>query len=352
MSRSPHFARGNLSSIKIAIANWWIPETGTGVETGSGGSATYTASVEFPAGVFTQLKFSGSPSVVAANAATAFSDFASVSIPNGSLFWVRIFAVYTGNNLFYGNNTSFVADTANGQALTFSAGAIPDQTLSGTVVNTDNPADVAWAPLAILGLTTNPSFFLMGDSRIQGFSDTPTINASGDQGEVAPSIGPNFGYVNAGVPTTSIQFWLTGSANQRALIAMLPNMRIINNFGINDIGNAGRTAAQVLADNQSAQALIGKPMYLVTLPPISSSTDGWATTANQTTGGNNSVRLTYNSLVRAVPPWATGIFDITPVLETSLGSGIWKAPGFTADGIHETAAANENVRTSGLVHYP
>lgn len=348
MSRSPHFARGAISSLKIAVGNWYIQETSTGKETGTGGTATFTASVEYPSGTFTQIKFGGSPSIVAADLTTAFSDFVSVSIPHGALFWIRLYGVYSVTGVFVSFPAGTSIDSGNGAACTNAASGVADQTMGGTVATTF--PNVGWSPVAIFGRTAAKSMFLMGDSRQRGQTDTAPVNAEHNMGEIAPSLAA-YGYINAGIGGTTINGWLTGNARQLELLNMCPNMIVVSEMGINDI-TALRVGSTIIADHQTAQALIKKPMYLTTLPPISTSTDAWATTVNQTTHATNAARNTYNGLVRAVPAWAAGYFEVANVNETSQGSGIWKAPGFTTDGVHETSSANEAIRVSGNVHYP
>src|SRR5215831_11995563 len=55
MSRSAHIATDNITQLGIVIPNFTLIDPG---EQASGGTATVTASVEYPAGTFTQIKFS------------------------------------------------------------------------------------------------------------------------------------------------------------------------------------------------------------------------------------------------------------------------------------------------------
>jgi hypothetical protein len=61
MSRSRHISRTTITSLAIVVANWYVSHS-TLIEVANGGPATITASVEYPAGTFTQIKFGGSAS--------------------------------------------------------------------------------------------------------------------------------------------------------------------------------------------------------------------------------------------------------------------------------------------------
>src|ERR1039458_1619381 len=61
--RSAHFAAETLSTIRIVSSNFYNAGGFGGnpiADTGRGAATTITASVEYPAGTFTQIKFSGS----------------------------------------------------------------------------------------------------------------------------------------------------------------------------------------------------------------------------------------------------------------------------------------------------
>lgn len=78
----------------------------------------------------------------------------------------------------------------------------------------------------------------------------------------------------------------------------------------------------------------GVAVYAVTLLPTTTSTDGWATIANQTIASTsvNTNRVQYNDWLRG--NWASiglsGIFDWADAVETSRNSGIWKADNLSA----------------------
>jgi hypothetical protein len=96
-------------------------------------------------------------------------------------------------------------------------------------------------------------------------------------------------------------------------------------------------------------------VWLATVAPRTTSTDNWATVANQTPVTGEAQRVAYNTSLRTSPPsWVAGIFDVAAQVESSLNSGAWKATGtafgYTADGIHETTAGNLLIQNSAIIN--
>ena len=147
MSRSPHIATENLTSIKPVFGNFTTD--GSGHDAGVGAASAITASVEYPAGTFSQVLFSGSATGSIADINILFADYTTVSIPSGATFWIRSF-IHNTAGLFYNPwQNSFL-----GEAVALSATVISDQTMGGTVTNSGS---FSYPPVAILGMTRNAS---------------------------------------------------------------------------------------------------------------------------------------------------------------------------------------------------
>ena len=182
MSRSAQVATDNITKLKVALQNFWV---NGGVEAGNGGSTTVTASIEYPAGTFTQLKFSGSSSGTIPSGSLLFSDYATVTIPSGATFWVREFD----------NNASGILLNSwqvSGEALNAAASGLSDQTLGGTITNIGS---YSHPPLAIVGPTSKAAVCIVGDSLGFGYNDTDTL-LNGDIGLVAKSFPTTLAFAN------------------------------------------------------------------------------------------------------------------------------------------------------------
>lgn len=328
MSRSRHITRSPITSLKLLFGNWRC-DLAAG-EVGSGAATTYTASIEYPAGTFTQVKFGGATSIAVADLGEVISDDVIVAIPNNAQFWVRTWTNNSAGILYIGKPEA----TSFGEAMEFGA-TTPDKTMAGTL--TAGGAGIV-TPYAILAQSSRPSVFAWGDSRVLGQSDSYTGCVSNDQGILARSIGPSMAYINCGIPADRTEVIKTSYAKRVSLATRFCTDAVVA-LGINDINQYSRTAAAVYPELQTLWAAVAPlSVFACTLNPVSTSTDAYATTANQTTSSVNAQRVLLNNMIRESIS-VGGVFDMADVVETARDSGIWKAPGYTSDGLHENQKA-------------
>ncbi len=342
MSRKMHKARDNMYGFKIAYGNWYCalqvaPSNGT--EANNGADSTITASIEYPVGTFTRVTFGGSASGTVPAGSTLFSDEINVFIPNGATFYVRLWTK-NATGLVYNNNHIAMTGEMNAYGVT-----TPDLTMGGSFATATN---IMQAPCAIIGVTSKPSVWLAGDSRMQGIKDTG--DASGNVGEGARSIGNQFAYINAGVASDRVQLAAANYTRRLALAQYCTH--VVSNYGINDNRSNGgnRTSAQVITDlNTFAGLFGGKPFYQCTIPSYTSSTDGWTTTANQSTAinTNHAQLLVLNDSIRGGSINACwGVFDLYNICTPT---GVW-VPNFTDDGLHELRRGALAIQSSAVLN--
>lgn len=354
MARSPHYSRTAITSLQIVIPNWYVNPSSTHAEIGSGADATVTASIEYPAGVYTQVLFSGVAAGTVTNGSQLLSDAVAVTIPTNTLFWVRIFweggaggVLTIPHDLTGGSNP--------GSGLEVAVSGLTDKTMSGTVTAADNE----FSPVAIIGTTTQPSFVIVGDSIGLGDSSRETVgDASGDFGVVARGIGPSYAYASYCQNGDQAEDIVASHTNRAALFAYASHLAC--EYGSNDLYTNSASVATVQGLLQTIwgyMTALGpeKKVYQTTITPRTTSSDSWATTENQAqvSGTINGRRTTLNDWIRGVPSGAHGYFDIADALETSRNSGIWKVTGvanaYTADGIHPNTTGSILIRDSGVI---
>lgn len=341
MSRSVHNARDDITSLQLVFTNWYV--TSAGVETDNGNSVALTASVEYPEGIITQVKFSGSGSTTLADGATLVSDAVSVLIPKGAQFWVRAFqdATASAGGIVFGGNL-------NGTAR-YAASGLSDLTPGGDVSN-QTSSNAAWyGPTAIIATTREPSVLVVGDSIAYGSGDTQ--DRSHDVGSVVRSLSPYFGIINAARGSDRAVYFVASHTKRVALAAYTSH--VIVQHGINDLRNS-RTAAEVEADLETtAGYFTGKVVIGTTKGPESSSTDDWATAGNQTTASYSSDALSLNAAIRSGLTGYDDYFDIHAALAPSTSSYIWRTDGdgdsITADGLHPARKGYLLIHESGVV---
>lgn len=338
-SRTTHWARANITSLQLVIPNFYV-SPGSG-EVASGADASTTATIEYPAATFTRVTFSGSNTGTVPNGGLLASDATAVTIPYGAQFFVRIWWSGSGGLVFWGTTAASMVST-DGFAF---GNTTPDLTGGGTVsANTTT----GFFPAAIIGQTTRPTLFLAGDSRVQGTQSA--ADSYGDVGQFARSVGPSLAYINAGISGETGANALIHYTNRLALSAYTSH--ILVNYGINDI-TGGASAATLAGTINSFIALfpVTKEVWPATLPPVSTSTDSWATTGNQTTEAHNAARVTYNTSLRTggTIVGSRGYVEIANSVESALNSGLWAAPGYTPDGTHETQLGTLKIQADGGV---
>jgi lysophospholipase L1-like esterase len=364
-TRSAYTAVGDMGLVSAVYLNAIVGHVGefTPAQTGSNGNpVTLTAAIEYPAGNIIPLTFGGSISVTADYFAAVETDPANVYIPAGETYWIRTFATVTSGGFWQlsgrvADDASYTSSGGTGQS---------DLTQSGDITGTyDTPVmPVAIRALGISTATLRVAVF--GDSITGGYQDATPVPAGQTGPGWAGRAFAGYRYVQNGLIGALIGDEDGTAAGMRAL--ELGAARGANAgfaaYGTNDFAE-GADAAVIEANlmmmyrQMSAQ---GMACYGVTLPPLTTTTDNWATTVNQAATGNEAVRVAFNQWMRAGMPVdsstlapvavstpdaltagaaghpVTRVYDLCGAVESSQDSGLWKATGtayaYTADGTH------------------
>lgn len=340
-SRAPHHARDDIKSLQIVLPNWYV--NGSMVETNGGGIGTWTASIEYPAGTFTQVTFNGSATGTVAAGANLVSDTVSVTIPSGAKFWTRLWQNAPGKMLW---TNQYTGDGSAQFAFSTTAGGCPDLTMGGAATTVTAAENAMMLPVAIIAQTSNPSIGIVGDSIAVGKGDV--ADASGLQGYLSRAFGGRYALLNVAVSSDTLVNFIASSTKRRALINSYCS-HVIVEYGSNDVTNS-RTAAQILADTNTVLGYFStKRTAVCTLTPRVTSTDAFVTEANQTVLASEAVRVVVNAQRRNGLAAATAlgtaaaILDIERACESAYLSGKWQviggtiSPGtatYTDDGVH------------------
>lgn len=314
-------------------------------ETPQGGALQIAFDIEYVSGIHVQGAIGGAAIGNAADGGRITSD-PMPAPPKGAKFYINTW--WNGAvGLLYSN----MLDTANGEKVVVGP-SVPNQT--GAEWTASGGQTVSVRPNAIMGMTTKPTFGLLGDSRSVGTLTSQSNIVQGNEvGEITPSLGPQYAYIHGGKFGDTLND--TGVAGRWAkrLASMARCSDIIIQVGVNDPNN-GRSLANMQNDTINLRNLFsGKRVWLTTKPPRTTSTDAWATPQNQTAFAAFQVLLDYNAWARSVPTGFAGCFDIASVLSDPNDPKIWKTNGtpnaFTIDGIHESANGYDTIRLSGII---
>lgn len=346
-----------VSQIQVGNCGFYLGATG---ETVIGNDYTWEAAIELTSPVTYQEFYTigtviadipnGCPIIV--NQSPVGYDFAA-----GTLFWLR-------QGFIISVDTNFLP-LATGGSPTGSAGYISPLTTSqvpGTGALTTPAGGTAFGvagPPLILGVPALPmaAVCYVGDSIADGTGDT-IYNPNGDVGFIGRGLHGVNGFNTPYVKST-VGSWTYSNAG----IDKAPRMRavwpyvthIINELGTNDIANATTLSTMqgyATAMWQAQKRVIGpygKPLQVAQtlIMPRTTSTDSWATAANQTpiagftVGG---VRDQFNSWVKAQVGGGLldAYIDVNQYVEDQSNSGKWITNGTanypTTDGIHPSTA--------------
>lgn len=385
-TRSYHAMAVACTDVRLVYANF----TSSGnpvVETDPADTYTIKASIEV-SGTIYRVLFRGQTSGTVDGGGILISDPLGIEFTAGQVFQVRTYLSTAAN---WHHNTSLSALSQYGGAAT------GDLTAPGSGAIADS-FSFAYMPSAIIGTPytrTTPGVGIVGDSIAAGQGDTTqdyAPPATSTSGFVTRALGTSLPYIQAALASERAQQFAAAAGHYRRLALLNGCTHVFEQYGTNDLFVASRTLAQLQADKITLWTAIGNrgmKAHTGTLMPRTTSTDSWATTANQTflSAGAETYRTGYNDWLRdgvpisagaAVPVGTAGaarcavydatgtlvtaasgaahplaaVFEVADAVESARNSGKWKVTGAanyaTADGTHPSAAGHALAATAIL----
>lgn len=323
-ARSVHTASDDLTSLTLVFPNFYVDGFGAGAtyqELGPGAASTLTAAVEYPLG--------GTPTAVTCPSGGVIANISTItctwtgSIPKGSLFGVRTFYANTGGVVFSLGGVGLGVGNVPGvyqlgDVLDAAASGLQDNTTNTTIAYTSTSGTSRYSPIIIAGSTTLPAVLTIGDSRDYGEDDAG--DSSGNVGEVSRWISPLFANANWGIRGRDAGQFNANCTIQCSFANYFTHL--VNQDGVNGFIH-GQSAATV-ATNETA---LGNKFptlvkFINTIVPAATSTDNYATLANQTLPTYAAGVATENTRRRTSPAPYVGFFDDAAALESSQNSGL------------------------------
>lgn len=340
-----HTAVRTCFGLRLAYSNHYPASSGGAVETPGPNPITVKASIDYPTGVLFPVTFNGQTTVTIQPGATVISDPVGIDLVKGTNFWTRTYVSVTSGQSF--PRGAYATHSGNGEGHNYSSAGGADVTTSGAV-----PAggfnEYVYSPAAILGLPIDGGkavIAAVGDSIVAGTGDDQT-------GWVTRLLGNNYSLQKVAYPSESMVQWVTNNKvncyRRAGLLARVGITHVIAEHIVNDLGASGIATLQTNAYAYwKYLSRIGK-VYATTCTPITTSTDAWATVANQTvdTALKEPRRLAFNAWLRdGAPMNSSGVAQAVG----ASGAGVIRAgqPGHPLAGYIEVADAVESARDSG-----
>lgn len=360
-ARNHHRARGAITEVAMVLPNWYVDRSASKLEYPNNAGTICAASIEYPAGVFHRLSFAGSVRELNPGGGYLVSAFLSVAIPDNAEFWTNIWCSAATSVVFFNGATGQVS--GNGERGTVSTSDVTDFTVTS---NTGTAQVYGLWPLALIGRTSGKACAIIADSLGEGVGDVS--DSSDHVGLLARLIGPVRPYINLSQSGDRLELFLQSATKRLELLAYVRS--VIFALGVNDIG-AGRSLNQIKADliavwgRAKGELASGGRVFQTTITPSTTSTDSFATLANQTAAGSfstagNGTREQLNDWLRDGAPIKDGlaaaiaapdairsghaahplfgVLEMADTVESSRNSGKWKIDGtafkWTGDGIH------------------
>lgn len=357
-------ARGDVTKIKFGFMNWYPAPTSDRAAVGIGNDFTIDkAAVEFN-GNYVPLTFDDLPSKVVENGAPhVLSDFADLTalgvskLSAGNVVYLRVEASVPSSTSYWpaGYNTSAATgfsaqyfNPANTSVINGAYGAGEFATSGSATV-----ANLYQIPVVPLGCYSSDgqdkSAIVMGASIDTRLNDNDNYNWTAESGGGfwgRAFYRLNVPYLNLGVPSATSKMYANGPQFFDPWFAYAKYA--CEGISGNDLSR-GYTAADIksrLIPRAAAMRTAGiKKIMRAPIGPHTTSTDAWATDANQTINSGFGV----GSYADELNGWysTSGIYDaVMPITAYHSASSIWLwKSGTTIDGTHPTAACHAAMAT-------
>lgn len=337
-SRKVEFARDDISEVTLVFVNYYLTASGI---TNNPNANRIVSRICYPTltDVVGIVTFDGTNDFTMApglRIKRADKCRLSVTIPRGALFYVESYQ--QGTSFLTGSG--YRAFGVLGEGFMTTNGTGFDETVLGTGW-TPGYVGGGFGPTLILSETSIQSVMTLGDSI--GIGANATNDSLPFVGVIDPFVPPDVGNCNMSAGGLRLMHWATGAMDD-VLTNLSPYFSAaVSQCAVNDLTEGATLANLRTWEAALAAKLPGKRRFRTTVTPISTSTDSFVTTVNQTPHSSNSVRSSFNALARA------GLFgttlEIADAWEFGRDSGKWRAPSdglpaaITADGKHPNNAA-------------
>jgi lysophospholipase L1-like esterase len=342
-----------INGVRLLYVNWFMTTTS---ESPGANSISLRCAVDDGTSVF-PLFFGGQRVVTIDPGGFALSDYRAVDIAPGGALFSRTYVSASSTTSQFPCTTTPVTIASLGEGNTYAVGGTDLTDVGASAVTTASAT--AYGPAAVIGFSGPVLTNLiagLGDSFIRGSGDT-TGDSNGNTGYFCRWIGSRMGYMNLGVGSFRANYMsiLARRTLQLSIMRTCGVTHVLVHYGINDI-TAGRTDTQIRNDLTvlgNAIVALGMRPYIATLPPDTTSSDGWTSLSGQFPIAGEPVRVAQNTWRRSVPAPFRGCLDVARIVESPVNaagytvsaSGLWRV-NLTSDGLHPNTSGASLISTN------
>jgi hypothetical protein len=342
---------------KLLYQPFYLLGTGGGVETALANDQTIEAAIEI-SGVATQCKFSGADTVTSSFAGVIASD-PTVDLPADTDFWARTGVIGSvgqqqaidrksaGSNEYWIRSTSASSQVQQAGNMTIPSGGASGNGTTTPAIGVVGKPSKAFPAIAVV---TDSIGMGVGDATSVGLTRGMYYGWISRGLKDAPSTGQIYPAILVGRAGGNTSNLLPANAPKRwAMITKYCNVLLIQS-GRNEV------VSQSLASMQSTLLSLvasGRPFFrhiaVCKVMPSTTSTDSWATAANQTPVAGFEVggkRDQYNSWLdtKFADGTIDALIDPNPYVEDQSNKSKWVTTGAanypTTDGTHPSTAVH------------
>lgn len=340
-SMTKHFFPDDAHNIRLIYGNtaWWNTLA-------TNYPITVTAAFKI-GGTLYQVTFGGKTSASIDPLGYTTSDPIAPMVSAGTWVELRTSVTVTTGNKF---PAALVVSSNGGVAEAYFDDS--DQTMVGSPAWNGTTGTAIYGPAAIVGFVPNParpSVLLDGDSILQGWGDS-TVQIPYDAGWGCKAMANQFSYLQASLYGDSAANFTVPWLRDRGKFGGCTDY-VISALGSNDFYVNARTATQVQADVISRWRFYadkGSRVIATTITPRTTTTDAYATVANQTVSDvtKNGYRVTYNNWLRDGAPMTSSYLAVAAGTNTA-GTLRVGDPSHPLYSYLEIADISESARDSG-----
>lgn len=356
------------SAVRFVFTNHYPTSAGGATEVDGTDSITVRAAVEpVLGGTRIPVTLNGSKDMVIPPGGCVVSDPVGIDVVRGTYIWSWTWVSVASGAKFPRGAYALSSGVNEGHNYTASGAPGTDVTLVGSRPTTIN--EYVYCPAAITVLPVSPDtpvVAIIGDSISAGTGDN-------QRGWPEASLDARYSFQKVAYPSEQMSKWVdnNGATRYRRLsfLARVHVTHILALHGRNDM-DLNITVLKQQAVNYWLTLGRYAKTWAHTITPYTSSTDAWATVANQTPFGTSETnRIDYNTWLRDGAPInvstkvpvlpgltgtragefghpLTGILEIADLAESSRNSGRWKA-NYTSDGLHPNTTGVVGIRDGG-----